>query len=121
MLKSFLVTIVLNALSLYLVFMVVDVVQYGGEFKFFFLAGLVLGLVNFFVKPILKLLSLPLILMTGGLFLIAINALVLWGLAKVFQFLEIPGVYLVFPNILSLVVASVIFGVINWIEHIFFK
>lgn len=41
------------------------------------LAALVLGILNSFVKPILTLLSLPLIIVTFGIFLIAINAALL--------------------------------------------
>ncbi|HUO52940.1 MAG TPA: phage holin family protein [Gemmatimonadaceae bacterium] len=43
------------------------------------LAGvaLVFGVVNVFVKPILKLLSLPVVVLTLGLFLLVINALML--------------------------------------------
>lgn len=41
------------------------------------IAGLVLGILNSFVKPLLSLLSLPLIILTLGLFLPVINALML--------------------------------------------
>src|SRR5208282_3309261 len=40
--------------------------------------ALILGLVNAFVRPILKLLSCPLILLTLGLFVLVINAFTLW-------------------------------------------
>ena len=38
----------------------------------------ILGLVNAIIRPILKLLSLPLIILTLGLFSLVINALMLW-------------------------------------------
>jgi putative membrane protein len=41
------------------------------------IVGLVIGIVNAFVKPIVKLLTLPLTLITLGLFLLVINALML--------------------------------------------
>lgn len=41
------------------------------------IAALVLGILNAFVKPALKLLSLPFIVVTLGLFLLVVNALVL--------------------------------------------
>ncbi|MEW5986453.1 MAG: phage holin family protein [Chloroflexota bacterium] len=40
--------------------------------------ALILGLVNAFVRPLLKLLSCPLILLTLGLFVLVINGLTLW-------------------------------------------
>lgn len=42
------------------------------------LVALVFGLVNFLVKPVVKLLSLPLFLLTLGLITFVINALMLW-------------------------------------------
>lgn len=42
------------------------------------LMAVALGLVNAFVRPLLKLLSCPFILLTLGLFLLVINALCLW-------------------------------------------
>jgi putative membrane protein len=52
------------------------------------IATLVLGLLNAFLKPVLLLLSLPLLLLTLGLFTLVINALLLYGvghLVKGFQ------------------------------------
>jgi putative membrane protein len=44
--------------------------------------AVILGLVNAFVRPLLKLLSCPLILLTLGLFLLVINAVTLWLAAQ---------------------------------------
>ena len=48
------------------------------DFGTLVLAALVFALVNFFVKPILTLLGLPLIVITLGLVLFGINMLMLW-------------------------------------------
>jgi len=42
------------------------------------LAALILGLVNAFVRPLMILLTLPLTVLTFGLFLLVVNALMLW-------------------------------------------
>lgn len=52
-----------------------------------FLGAIVLGLVNGFVRPVMVLLTLPLTVLTFGLFLLVINALVLWLVAAL-----VPGV-----------------------------
>ncbi|MBI2439862.1 MAG: phage holin family protein [Lentisphaerae bacterium] len=52
------------------------------------IAALVLGILNTFVKPILMLISLPLIVFTFGLFLVLINALLLEATAWL-----VPGLY----------------------------
>jgi putative membrane protein len=50
----------------------------GNAFVVFLATAVVLGLVNALVRPLLKLLSCPLILLTLGLFVLVINALMLW-------------------------------------------
>lgn len=48
-------------------------------------AALVLGLLNTLVRPILVLLTLPVTILTLGLFLFVINALMFWGAARVLE------------------------------------
>lgn len=50
------------------------------------IAALVLGVLNALVKPLLRLISLPIIILTLGLFLLVINALLLWLTSKL-----VPG------------------------------
>jgi putative membrane protein len=47
------------------------------------LAALVIGLFNIFLRPVLVLLTLPVTLLTLGLFLFVINALLFWAAASV--------------------------------------
>jgi putative membrane protein len=55
------------------------------------LAALALGLVNAIVRPILVLLTLPVTLLTLGLFLFVINALLFWLVAEVVQGFHVSG------------------------------
>jgi putative membrane protein len=74
---NFLLTLLVAALSLLLTAYLVP----GFEFDSFItvaIAALILGLVNAIVRPILVILTLPLTLLTLGLFLFVINALMLW-------------------------------------------
>lgn len=50
----------------------------GSAWKIFVLMAVILGLINSVVRPVLKLLSCPLIILTLGLFVFVINALTLW-------------------------------------------
>lgn len=52
--------------------------------------GIVLGLLNYFLKPILKILSLPLEIITLGLFTIVINMGLIWILDQMFDELHVP-------------------------------
>jgi putative membrane protein len=54
-------------------------------------AALVLGLLNALVRPLLVLLTLPVTLLTLGLFLFVINALMFWAAAWLLQGLEVSG------------------------------
>ncbi len=50
----------------------------GNAWLVFLVTALVLGLLNAFLRPLLKLLSCPLIIVTLGLFVLVINGLMLW-------------------------------------------
>ena len=54
-------------------------------------AALVLGLLNTLVRPLLVLLTLPVTLLTLGLFLFVINALMFWWAASVFDGFKVTG------------------------------
>jgi putative membrane protein len=55
------------------------------------LAALVIGLFNSVLRPILVLLTLPVTLVTLGLFLFVINALMFWAAASVLQGFHVSG------------------------------
>ena len=59
-------------------------------------AALVLILVNTFIKPILILISLPLVLLSLGLFLLIINAIILYTLPDFVTGFHVPGFFSAF-------------------------
>lgn len=54
------------------------------------IAAFVLGLLNTLVRPLLVLLTLPVTLLTLGLFLFVINALMFWAAASVLDGFHVP-------------------------------
>ncbi|OFY95555.1 MAG: hypothetical protein A2491_13645, partial [Bacteroidetes bacterium RIFOXYC12_FULL_35_7] len=66
-----------NALGIWAAARLVPGIFFDGDWRWLILAGAVLGFVNFFVKPIVKIISLPLIWITLGLFTVVINVLML--------------------------------------------
>lgn len=80
------------------------------------IVAIIFGLVNALVKPIVKLLSLPLVIVTLGLFLLIINALMLWLTAAITSTTEyglrVHGVF-------AAVVGAIIITVVNWVLGIF--
>jgi len=55
------------------------------------IAALVLGLLNTLVRPLLVLLTLPVTVLTLGLFLFVINALMFWTAAEMLDGLSVTG------------------------------
>ncbi len=74
---GFILSFLATAASLWVAVWVVDGFEFSGEWWQFLIVAAIMGLANAVVKPILKLFSLPLILLTLGLFLLVVNALVL--------------------------------------------
>ena len=54
-------------------------------------AALVLGLLNTLVRPLLVLLTLPVTVLTLGLFLFVVNALMFWSAASLLEGLNVTG------------------------------
>jgi len=72
------VRLLVNAAALYAAVRIVDGIRFTGSAVAFFGVALVFGVVNAVVKPLLKLFSIPLLILTLGLFTLVINGLVLW-------------------------------------------
>jgi len=72
------------------------------------IAAMVLGLVNTIVKPILVILTLPVTIVTLGLFLIVLNALLFWGVSEVVKGFHVDGFW-------QAVVGAILFSIIGWL------
>ena len=73
----FLLRLLINAAALWAAIQLVDGIEHRGSWWSLLFVALVFGLLNASIKPLLKLLSLPIIILTLGLFLFVINALML--------------------------------------------
>lgn len=73
------VRILINAAALWVAIALLDGIHLEGD-SFVALLGiaLVLGIINVTVKPVLQLLSMPLIVLSLGIFLVIINAIAMW-------------------------------------------
>jgi putative membrane protein len=74
----FLIRLLVNACALWVATRVVPGVGFTGGWLPFLGVALVFGVVNAVIRPITKLLALPLIILTLGLFSLVINGLMLW-------------------------------------------
>jgi putative membrane protein len=74
------------------------------------IAALVLGLLNTLVKPVLILLTLPITIVTLGLFLLVLNALVFWFAGSVLKGFQVNGFWWA---MLGAFVYSIVSGVLS--------
>jgi len=110
-----------NVAALYVAIELLDGVGYTGGWQFFVITGFLIGFLNFFVKPLLKFLSIPLIFFTGGLFLILLNGIILWLTDNLLEILDFTGIDFQIEGVVNFVFAGVIFGITNWFAHWFMK
>jgi putative membrane protein len=75
-------------------------------------AGLVLGLINAVVRPVLLVLTLPLTLVTLGLFLLVLNALCLWLTSALVKGFTVHGFWAAFFG-------ALIVSVVSWLLNAF--
>jgi putative membrane protein len=100
---------VLNAVALWIVTLLVPAVRYD-SIAALVIAAAVLGIVNAIVRPILFWLTLPLTIVTLGLFLIVLNALMLELTALLVPGFDVDG-------FLWAIVAAIILGLISLITN----
>ena len=75
---KFLVRLLINAAALWVALKVIPGITYASDDWIpFFVVALIFGVVNAFIRPVVKLLSLPLIILTLGLFALVVNGLML--------------------------------------------
>lgn len=70
------------------------------------IAAIVLGLVNAIIKPILVILTLPLTILTLGLFLFVVNAIVIWLAGAITPGFQVTG-------LLPALVGSIVLTLVN--------
>ncbi|NGX17491.1 phage holin family protein [Wenzhouxiangella sp. XN24] len=88
--NGFLVRMLITAVSLWLAALIVPGMQLAGTLTVLG-AALVLGIVNAFVRPVVILLTLPLTIVTLGLFLLVVNAMMLGLVSLLFEGFTLGG------------------------------
>ena len=109
MLTRFIVRVIFGALGLWVAKEMVAGI-YVHDATALFLAALLLGVVNAFVRPVVFILTLPITMVTLGLFLLVVNAAMI-GLVS---FL-LPGMHVY--GLFAGIEAAIITGIASWIGH----
>ena len=100
------VGLIANAVALFAT-QVVPGITFKGDAGTLLVAGIVLGLVNLVVRPLAMLLSLPLLIVTLGLFYFILNGLLLY-LASMF----IPQYHI--AGLVPAILGALVLGIVNW-------
>ncbi|HNU96889.1 MAG TPA: phage holin family protein [Candidatus Portnoybacteria bacterium] len=88
---KFILRIIANTVAIFVAVRLVEEITFTGDFIDYLIVGIVLALANTFIRPILKIISAPLIFITMGLFMIVINALILFAVDYFVEALTITG------------------------------
>ncbi len=111
---------VITVVALYVAYLILprDLMSIQGTSAWlaFAVMAVVLGLVNVFIRPILKLLSCAFLVLTVGLFMLVINAFLLWLASWICQQIGI-GFFVQFPW--GAFWGSIIVSVVSFIFHLF--
>jgi putative membrane protein len=102
---GFLLRVLLNGLAIFAAAWLVPGVYLAGPVPAI-IAGLILGLVNALVRPLLILLTLPFTLITLGLFLLVVNTICLALTAALVPGFEISGFFAAFLGALIVTIVS---------------
>lgn len=75
---AFLIRLLVNAAALWVATRLVPGVTYVGGWAGFFGVALMFGIINASIRPVAKILTFPLIIVTLGIFALVVNGLMLW-------------------------------------------
>ena len=97
----------INALALIAVAYIVPSITVS-SFGTALIAALILGLVNAIIRPVLVLLTLPVTIVTLGLFIFVINGLLFWLVGSFIRGFEVQGFW-------AGVFGSILFSIVSWL------
>lgn len=114
MIVKLITLIISSALALLLLVYYIEGVSISGGYKGLVIAALAIGLINFFLKPGLKLVFGPFIILSLGLFLLIINMGLLWVADAILPQLD-------FKSFSALILTTLLLSILNFIISIGFK
>jgi putative membrane protein len=104
---GFVLRVIINTLAIVVAAKLVPGIEVDGVLAAI-AAGLLLGVVNAVVRPVLLVLTLPITLVTLGLFLLVLNGLCFWLVAAVVKGFQVAGFW-------SAVLGALVVSVVSWV------
>jgi putative membrane protein len=112
----FLARLFVNAAALWVATRIVPGVSYVGGWMPFLGTAVVFGALNAFIRPVAKILTFPLIIVTLGLFALVVNGLMLWLTSSLAQALglgfHVSGFWAAFWGALVVSLVSTVLSVV---------
>ncbi len=122
--ERLLLRLAINALALYVAVgtgWIPGIVAENTQWWAFALLGLVFGAVNLLVRPLLKLLTCPLIIVTLGLFTLVINGVLFWLTGLIGSAFGIGYTFVEGETLLAAFLGGLVVGVVNAILTLTFR
>lgn len=112
-LSRFLVRWAVSSIGLWLASEILgnESISYQGRISVVIIAGLILAILNTIIRPIVVFLTLPAVLLTLGIFMVVINALMVLMAAWLYSSFEVDGFGIA-------VITGLIIGLVNWLVSI---
>jgi putative membrane protein len=112
--SAFLIRWMITAVSVMCAAWLIPGISFSGNLGVLLGASLLLGVVNALVRPVLLLLSLPFIILTMGLFIFVVNALLILFVSSVISGFVVDGFWSAFFG-------AIIVSLVSWILSSFFR
>ena len=104
----FIVRLIINMVAILIISYLFPKMIWVEGFLAALVAAFLLGIVNTIIKPILVLLTLPLTILTLGLFLLVINGLMLWLVSALVRGFHVSGFW-------GAVLGSILISIVSWL------
>ncbi|MBK6794941.1 MAG: phage holin family protein [Anaerolineales bacterium] len=115
---KFIIRWVINAVALYAAVWIIPGIDYLGNWTGILWLALIIGLLNALVRPLLKFLTCPLIILTLGLFTLVINTAMLLLTSNIGQSLGIP---LTVDGFWSALLGSLVMSAVSIVMSVIFR
>ena len=119
MIKHFILHLLANAAALYITVQLLNGnFIISGGWKGYLIAALIFGVLNGLVKPILKIITLPFVFITAGLFIFVINMFLVWFAKYILNVLQFEGVSItVSAGLFTYLYVGLTMAVVNMVIH----
>ncbi|MGH7507398.1 MAG: phage holin family protein [Longimicrobiales bacterium] len=113
---NFIIRLIVTAVALWAAVELVPGIEHTGSWTSLLMVALVFGLVNAVIRPILLALTCPLVLLTLGLFILVLNALMLWLTGTISGML---GLGFTVAGFVPAFIGGLVVGIVSTVLNIF--